>query len=223
MVGHLTILEAARSLKDLRHLVFASSSSVYGANDKLPFAIEDPVDEPISMYAASKRSCELMSYCYSHLYKIPQTGLRFFTVYGPWGRPDMAAFLFTKGIVNDEEIKVYNNGDMRRNFTYIDDIVTGAIGCLDHPPVDSQGAQSLLRLYNIGNDRSEHLMDFIQTLENILNKKAKICFEPLQPGDVKDTIADITATQRDFQFQPKTNIREGLEKFVHWYKDYYRA
>lgn len=219
VMGQLTMLEAVKSLKHFKHFVYASSSSVYGANTKLPFSVEDTVDEPISMYAASKRSCELISYCYAHLFGIPQTGLRYFSVYGPWGRPDMAAFLFTQGILSGKEIVVYNNGDMLRNFTYIDDIVAATISCLDHPLT----REKLHHIYNIGNDRAEKLMDFIHTLEDIINIKANIRFEPLQPGDVKETIADISATQKDLQFQPRTNIREGLENLVSWYRDFYKC
>jgi UDP-glucuronate 4-epimerase len=215
--GHLAILEACRKLP-LKHLVYASSSSVYGTNEKLPFAIEDPVDTPMSLYAVTKRSCELMSFCYSHLFQIPSTGLRFFTVYGPWGRPDMSAFIFTRAIFENQEIPVFNYGDMRRNFTYIDDIVQGTIACLDAPPVPKTVQH---RLYNIGNDRSESLMDFIHTLEKITGKKANINLMPIQPGDVKETIADITNTTQDFGFQPKTNIEEGLTHFVHWYREFY--
>lgn len=218
VVGHLAILEMCRHLPKLKHLVYASSSSVYGANQKLPFSVHDPVDTPISLYAATKRSGELMSYTYSHLYGIPATGLRFFTVYGPWGRPDMSAFLFTKAILSDQEISVFNHGDMRRNFTYIDDIVKGTVGCLDHPPKENEAKS---RLYNIGNNRSEALMDFIHTLEKALNKKAKIRFEDMQPGDVKETIADISDTTRDFGFVPKTNIEDGLNQFVAWYRGFY--
>lgn len=212
--GHLTILEACRALPNFKHLVYASSSSVYGANQKLPFSISDPVDQPISLYAATKRSCELMSYTYHHLFQIPSTGLRFFTVYGPWGRPDMSAFIFTKSILADKPIPVFNQGDMRRNFTFIDDIIAGTIACLDNP-------QAKHRVYNIGNNRTEALMDFIQTLEKHLGKKAQICFEAMQPGDVKETIADITDTTRDFGFQPLTNIDEGLKRFVDWYRHFY--
>jgi UDP-glucuronate 4-epimerase len=219
LIGHLTILEALKSLTHLEHFVYASSSSVYGRNQKLPFAIDDPVNDPISLYAASKRSCELMSQCYSHLFGIPQTGLRFFTAYGPWGRPDMAAFLFTKGILQGEEITVYNNGHMSRNFTYIDDIVVGTLACLDSPPSKSQ--PGINRLYNIANNQTVPLMDFIQALERILQKSAKIRFAPIQPGDVKETLADISATQRDFHFQPRTPLKEGLEKFVDWYQGFY--
>lgn len=215
LMGHLTILELARALPKLKNLVYASSSSVYGANQKLPFSIKDPVDYPISLYAATKRSCELMSYTYSHLFGIPIIGLRFFTVYGPWGRPDMSAFIFTKSILAGEEIPVFNHGDMRRNFTYIDDIVQGVIRSLDLP------LPATHRLYNIGNNRSESLMHFINVLEQHLGKKALIRFKPLQPGDVKETIADITETTRDFGFMPKTHIEEGLKNFVSWYKEFY--
>lgn len=222
ITGHLTILESARLLPELKHLVYASSSSVYGANEKLPFSIQDAVDQPISLYAATKRSCELMSYTYSHLFGIPMTGLRFFTVYGPWGRPDMSAFLFTKALFNDEEIPVFNHGDMRRNFTYIDDVIRGVLGCMENPPfVDTNSSQPPTRIYNIGNSRSENLMDFIQLLEKHTGKKARIRFEPIQPGDVKETIADISDTTQDFGFVPKTNIEEGLKRFVEWYKEFY--
>jgi len=215
IIGHLSVLELARNLKHLEHLVYASSSSVYGNNKKLPFDITDPTDTPISLYAATKKSCELMSHCYGHLFNIRMTGLRFFTVYGPWGRPDMSAFIFTKAILNNKKIPVYNHGDMRRNFTYIDDIISGTVNCLF-----SQNLKS--RVYNLGNSRSENLLDFINTLEQHLGKKAKLDFQPIQPGDVKDTIADINAAQRDFAFYPKTNISAGLKNFVNWYQEYYR-
>lgn len=215
VLGHLTLLEATKLLKDPQNFVYASSSSVYGANTKMPFAIEDPVDHPISLYAASKRSCELISECYHHLFQIPQTGLRFFTVYGPWGRPDMAAFIFMKGILAGEAISVFNNGNMRRNFTYVDDIIQGTIKCLDRPLKGKAG------IYNIGNNRSESLMDFIHTLEDLAGRKAIINYEPLQAGDVPETIADIKATERDFDFAPTTNIQEGLQAFVEWYMTYY--
>lgn len=232
VLGYLTILELCRKLP-IEHLVYASSSSVYGANHKLPFSIQDPVNHPISLYAATKRTCELMSYTYSHLFKVPTTGLRFFTVYGPWGRPDMSAFIFTKAILQEEEIPVFNHGNMRRNFTYIDDIAKGTIACLDgipllklNPEVHEENAvdnepSSLHRIYNLGNNRSENLMDFIHSLENLIGKKAKIRFEPMQPGDVKETIADITESTRDFGFLPKTNIEEGLKHFVTWYRSFY--
>lgn len=217
ITGYLNILEACRKLP-IQHLVYASSSSVYGANTKLPFSIQDPVNKPISLYAATKRSNELFSYTYSHLFNIPATGLRFFTVYGPWGRPDMSAFLFTKAILKGEEISVFNHGDMKRNFTYIDDIVDGVIRCLDTPP-NQTGVPH--RLYNIGNNQPAELMEFIQTLEKTLNTKAKIRFEDMQPGDVKETVADISETTKDFGFLPKTNIEEGLKHFVDWYRDFY--
>lgn len=216
VMGTLVMFEAARNLPNLKHIVYASSSSVYGANAKLPFSIHDITDTPISLYAATKKTCELMGYTYSHLYKLPITGLRFFTVYGPWGRPDMSAFIFTKAILEGTEMPVYNQGQMRRNFTYIDDIVAGTIGCLDHPASESRH-----RVYNIGNNQSEDLMDYIHTLENIIGKKANLKLEPMQQGDVKETIADISDTIRDFGFLPKTNIQEGLEKFVNWYRGYY--
>ncbi len=225
IVGHLIILEACRRLSNFKHLVYASSSSVYGSNQKLPFSVQDPVDNPISLYAATKRAGELMTSTYSHLYGIPATGLRYFTVYGPWGRPDMSAFIFTKAIINDQEISVFNHGDMKRNFTYIDDIVKGTIGCLDNPAkqsdIDKNCPGKLSRVYNIGNNRSENLMDFIHVIESELGKKARIKFEDMQPGDVKETIADISDTTRDFGFIPKTNIQEGLKQFVNWYRSYY--
>ena len=216
VMGQLNILEFCRQYP-VEHLVYASSSSVYGANQKLPFSVLDPVDQPISLYAATKRSAELMTHTYSHLFQIPATGLRFFTVYGPWGRPDMAAFIFTKAIINQQPIAVFNQGDMRRNFTYIDDIVSGILGCLD----DALTAQPWHRLYNIGNNQSESLMDFIRTLETMIGKKAIIDYQPLQAGDVKETIADIEATTRDFGFRPKTNIDAGLKNFVNWYRSFY--
>ena len=216
--GQLSILELARNLKNLEHLVYASSSSVYGANTKLPFAIEDRVDTPISLYAATKKSCELMSHCYSHLFGIKTTGLRFFTVYGPWGRPDMSAFIFTKAMLNKQKIPVYNYGEMRRNFTYIDDIISGTVNCLFSQKVQNK---NLFSIYNLGNNRSENLMDFIGELERQLEVKAEIDFMPMQPGDVKETIADIQASEIDFGFVPKTNIAEGLKNFVTWYKEYF--
>ncbi|MBE0531541.1 MAG: NAD-dependent epimerase/dehydratase family protein [Rhodospirillales bacterium] len=216
--GHLVLLEAARKLEGLKHFVYASSSSVYGTNTKLPFSIDDRVDTPISIYAATKKSMEMISHAYSHLYGLPLTGLRFFTVYGPWGRPDMAAFLFARKILAGEAIPVFNQGDMRRDFTYIDDIVAGVIGCLDHPPADG-GPKA--RVYNIGNNRSERLMDYIAEIEKALGRKATIDFQPMQPGDVKETYADIAATTRDFGFVPRTPIGEGVPRFVDWYCDHY--
>mgnify|MGYP001338949900 CR=1 FL=1 len=219
--GHFAVLEACRTRGGVRHLVYASSSSVYGGNEKLPFAVEDKVDKPISLYAATKASCELMSHCYAHLYGLAQTGLRFFTVYGPWGRPDMSAFIFARAILAGEPIRVFNRGDMRRDFTFIDDIVAGVLAALDRPPSrDGEGAAPH-RVYNLGNNRSEELLDFIATIEAALGRKAIIELAPMQPGDVKDTYADIAASRRDLGFAPKTTIREGIPKFIAWYRGYY--
>ncbi|EPY01690.1 NAD-dependent epimerase/dehydratase family protein [Magnetospirillum fulvum] len=218
--GHLVMLELARRLPVCRHFVYASSSSVYGSNTKLPFSVEDRVDTPISLYAATKRAGELISHSYSHLFRIPTTGLRFFTVYGPWGRPDMAAYLFAKAIIAGEPIRVFNNGDMRRDFTFIDDIVSGIVGVLDNPPPDT-GAEPPYRLYNIGNNRSERLMDFIGLVEQSLGRKANYVFEPMQPGDVKETAADISAIARDVGFAPTTPISVGVPRFIDWFKQYH--
>ena len=218
--GQLQVLEACRRWKRLGHLVFASSSSVYGGNTEMPFALADRVDTPLSLYAATKKAAELMSHTYSHLYRIAQTGLRFFTVYGPWGRPDMAAFIFTRKILAGEPIPVFNNGDMRRDFTYIDDIVSGVLACLDGPPADD-GKVAPFRLYNVGNNRSEHLMRFIGLIEEALGRKAEIEFLPMQPGDVRETFADISEMQRDFGFSPTTTIDEGIPRFVEWYLGHY--
>lgn len=220
LVGHAEILEFARNSDALDHLVYASSSSVYGGNDKLPFSVDDRVDQPVSLYAATKRADELMSHCYSHLYRVPQTGLRFFTVYGPWGRPDMAAYLFTDAIVNRRPIKVFNHGDMRRDFTYIDDIVAGVLAVLDNPPAaGDEGVPN--RVYNLGNNRSEKLLDYIAVIEDALGMKAEFEMLPMQPGDVKETYADIEASRRDFGYDPATAITEGLPRFVDWYKTYH--
>ena len=220
LLGHLAILEGARSLPSLAHLAYASSSSVYGGNDKMPFSIDDPVEKPLSLYAATKRSCEMMSYSYAHLYNIPVTGLRFFTVYGPWGRPDMSAFIFAKAILEGTEMPVFNQGRMRRNFTYIDDVTQGILGAIQTVPKSTSG-QAPFSLYNIGNDRSEELMRFIEVLEEHLGKKAKLNLLPMQPGDVKETVADITKSTKDFGFRPQTNIEEGLKNFCAWFMDYY--
>jgi len=220
--GHLAMLELARANPGCRHFVYASSSSVYGANTKLPFAVDDRVDNPISLYAATKRAGELMSHSYSHLFRIPSTGLRFFTVYGPWGRPDMAAYLFAKAIVAGEPIRVFNNGDMRRDFTFVDDIVSGVVGVLDNPPAD-HGDAPPCRIYNIGNNRSERLMDFIGLVEQALGRKANYQFEPMQPGDVKETYADISAIQREVGFAPTTPIAVGVPRFIEWFKAYHRV
>jgi UDP-glucuronate 4-epimerase len=219
LIGHLNILELARDIKGLKHLVYASSSSVYGGNTKLPFAIEDKVDRPVSLYAATKASNELMSHSYSHLYGIPQTGLRFFTVYGPWGRPDMAYFDFTRAIFAGETIKVFNNGDMKRDFTWIGDIVAGVVAALDKPPTETPP----YRLYNIGNNNAENLLDFIAVIEKACGKKAITELAPMQPGDVKATYADISAITKDVGFKPTTPISEGIPQFVKWYRDYYKV
>lgn len=219
VTGQLNMLELCRNLPELEHFVYASSSSVYGANTKMPFSVDDRTDSPISLYAATKKSCELMTYAYTYLFKIPSTGLRFFTVYGPWGRPDMSAFIFANAIINDKPMPVFNGGKMRRNFTYIDDIVSGILGCLSSPPKN----EIPYALYNIGNDKSEDLMHFIDVLEGHIGKKGVRDMLPMQPGDVRETIADIDATRRDFGFEPKTNIEVGLKNFVEWYKEYYGA
>ena len=221
IVGHLNVLEACRHAFRIEHLVYASSSSVYGANDTLPFSIDDRVDQPVSLYAATKRSGELISQSYSHLYRMPQTGLRFFTVYGPWGRPDMSAYIFTRAIFEGRPISVFNNGEMSRDFTYIDDIVAGVLTALDRPPLDD-GERPPHRLYNLGNHRSEPLMRFIEVLEAACGRKAIIEFTDMQPGDVEATYADIEASQRDLGFQPKTTIDEGLAKFVAWFREYHK-
>lgn len=228
LVGHLNILEYCRHREGMQHLVYASSSSVYGSNTKLPFSVDDRVDLPISLYAATKKSDELMSEVYSHLYRLPQTGLRFFTVYGPWGRPDMALWLFTDAILKGEPIKVFNHGDMMRDFTYIDDIVTGILACLDNPPADdgqpkAGGSVNPHRVYNIGNHRSEPLLRMIEVLEQSLGKKAERELLPMQPGDVRETYADITAIQNDLGFQPTTPIDVGIPKFVEWFLQYHRT
>ena len=216
MVGFYNILECCRHYP-VEHLVYASSSSVYGANKKVPFSVEDKVDYPVSLYAATKKSNELMAHCYSKLYGIPATGLRFFTVYGPFGRPDMAYFKFAKKIMNGETIQIYNNGDMMRDFTYIDDIVKGIANILPNPPEEIEtGAK--YKVYNIGNNKPEKLMDYIQTLEKHLGREAKKEFLPMQPGDVYQTYADVSDLMHDFNFKPSTSIDEGLGKFVTWFR-----
>ncbi|MFN3077403.1 MAG: NAD-dependent epimerase/dehydratase family protein, partial [Alphaproteobacteria bacterium] len=208
--------------KGFQHLVYASSSSVYGTNKKLPFSVDDRVDNPISLYAATKKAGELMAHCYSHLFRIPATGLRFFTVYGPWGRPDMALYIFASKMMKGEPIPVFNNGDMRRDFTFIDDIVAGVIGCLDHPPADT-GTAAPQRVYNIGNHRSESLMRYIELLEQALGRKATIQFLPMQPGDVQETYADIEAIERDVGYHPTTTIDVGVPRFVEWFREYWKG
>ncbi len=226
LIGHLNMLEFCRHNDACSHFVYASSSSVYGSNLKLPFAVEDRVDHPLSLYAATKKADELMSEAYAHLYRMPQTGLRFFTVYGPWGRPDMAMWLFAKAIVAGEPIRIFNRGDMRRDFTYIDDIVSGVVACLDNPPPDDQlekagGSRAPHRIYNIGNNRSEPLLRMIELVEESLGRKAIRELLPMQVGDVKDTYADITAIQRDLGYAPNTSIDIGVPKFINWYKSYH--
>jgi UDP-glucuronate 4-epimerase len=225
VVGHLNLLELARH-RGTPHMVYASSSSVYGGNESLPFRVEDRVDQPLSLYAATKKADELISETYAHLYRLPQTGLRFFTVYGPWGRPDMAMWIFTKAIFAGEPIDVFGEGNMRRDFTYIDDIVTGVVACLDNPPPDdgqekAGGSRGPHRLYNIGNHRSEELTRMIELIEQACGRKAERRLLEMQPGDVRDTYADISAIQRDLGFQPITAIDEGIPRFVDWYRDYH--
>ena len=226
LVGHLNILEYARHSDRVDNLVYASSSSVYGGNTKLPFSVDDRVDQPVSLYAATKKADELMSETYAHLYRIPQTGLRFFTVYGPWGRPDMAMWLFTEAILKGEAIHVFGEGDMRRDFTYVDDIVSGVVACLDNPPADdgsikAGGSTKPHRLYNIGNNRSEELTHMIGLIEKALGIEAKKTLLPMQPGDVRATYADIDAISSDLGYAPTTTIDEGVPRFVDWYKDYH--
>jgi len=232
LVGFVNILEGCRH-NDVKHLVYASSSSVYGANESLPFSIHENVDHPISLYAATKKSNELMAHSYSHLYGLPTTGLRFFTVYGPWGRPDMALFLFTKAILEGGEIDVFNYGKHKRDFTYIDDIVTGVVKTMDKiasPNEDWSGlspdpgtSSAPWRVYNIGNNAPVNLMDYIETLEQKLGKTVKKNMKPLQPGDVPDTYADVQALIDDIGYKPDTSISEGIENFVEWYLNYYKV
>ncbi|BCG64825.1 MAG: UDP-glucuronate 4-epimerase [Methyloprofundus sp.] len=231
IVGFLNILEGCRH-NDVEHLVYASSSSVYGANESMPFSVHDNVDHPLSLYAASKKSNELMAHTYSNLYDLPTTGLRFFTVYGPWGRPDMALFLFTKAIKEGKTIQVFNYGKHRRDFTYIDDIVEGIIRTLDNVAQpnpewsgknpDSGSSKAPWRVYNIGNQSPVELMDYIETLEKYLGKTAEKELLPLQPGDVPDTYADVEALVRDVGYKPNTTIDQGIDKFVTWYDSYYQ-
>ena len=220
--GTLNILEGCRH-QGVEHLVYASTSSVYGANTNMPFSVHKGADHPLSLYAASKRATELMAHSYAALFALPSTGLRFFTVYGPWGRPDMAAFLITKAIIAGEPIKVFNRGEMWRDFTYIDDIVNGVVRVLDRPPADGRtnGGAPPYKVYNLGNHRSEKLTDFIASIEQALQRKAKIMLEPMQPGDVARTYADIESSRRELGFEPATPISAGIPKFIDWYKDYY--
>ena len=231
IVGLLSILESCRS-HPVKHLIFASSSSVYGANRKIPFSEHDNVDHPVSLYAATKKSGELMAHTYSHLFNIPVTNLRFFTVYGPWGRPDMAYYKFTESIYEGKEIEVYNNGNMRRDFMYIDDVVEAIIKLIYKIPVpnknwndknpDPSSSFAPYKVYNIGNNKPVNLLDFIAVLERIIGKEAKKKFLPMQPGDVIETYADITELEKEVGYRPKTSIVEGLRKFVEWYDWYSR-
>jgi UDP-glucuronate 4-epimerase len=225
LMGHLNILELAR-VRQVAHLVYASSSSVYGGNTALPFRVEDRVDHPVSLYAATKKADELMSETYAHLYRIPQTGLRFFTVYGPWGRPDMAPWIFTRKILAGEPIPVFNHGKMRRDFTFVDDIVSGVLAAVDHPPSDdgslkAGGSVSPHALYNIGNSTSEPLERFIGVIEEACGRPAVIDYQPMQPGDVVETFADISAISADLGYAPTTPIDAGIPAFVRWYRRYH--
>jgi len=230
LVGFINILEACRHAK-VEHLVYASSSSVYGANRKLPFSVQDPVDHPVSLYAATKKANELMAHTYSHLYNLPTTGLRFFTVYGPWGRPDMALFLFTRKILAGEPIDVFNHGHHTRDFTYVDDIVEGVIRTLDHVPgpdpsydplhPNSATSSAPYRVYNIGNSHPVQLSRYIEVLEDCLGRKAEKNLLPLQPGDVPDTSAEVTELMTDTGYRPDTSVEVGVRRFVEWYRRYY--
>lgn len=230
LVGFGNLLEGCR-INQMKHLVFASSSSVYGANTQMPFSVHQNVDHPLSLYAATKKSNELMAHSYAHLFRLPVTGLRFFTVYGPWGRPDMALFLFTRAIMEDRPIDIFNRGEMQRDFTYIDDVVTGVIRVMDRIPQpdpqwssqnpDPSSSNAPYRLYNIGNNQPVPLMRYIEALESFLGRKAKKNLLPMQPGDVPATWANIDSLVNDVDFHPKTTIESGIERFVQWYRSYY--
>lgn len=232
VTGFLNVLEACRH-HPVNHLIYASSSSVYGANRKMPFSVHDNVDHPLALYAVSKKSNELMAHAYSNLYKIPTTGLRFFTVYGPWGRPDMAMFLFTKAIIENKSIDVFNNGKMRRDFTYVDDIIEGIVRLIPRSPVgnsnwnpekpDPSFSFAPYKIYNIGNNKPVELLYFIEVLESKLGKKAIKNLMPLQEGDVLETFADVNDLMKDVGFKPATPIETGIENFVNWYKEYYQV
>ena len=230
--GFLNILEGCRQVK-AEHLVYASSSSVYGGNTGMPFSVHDNVDHPVSLYAASKKANELMAHCYAHLYRLPCTGLRFFTVYGPWGRPDMAMWIFTKAILAGEPIKLFNNGNMRRDFTYVDDVVESVVRLVDRQPAgnpnfsaaspDPGSSSAPWRVYNIGNNKPVELLEVVRLLEEALGKKAKRELLPMQPGDVPATYADVDDLIRDVDFRPAMPIAEGIRRFIEWYRDYHRA
>jgi UDP-glucuronate 4-epimerase len=225
LVGHVNMLELARRRRP-RHMIYASSSSVYGGNKSLPFRVDDRTDHPASLYGATKKADELLSESYGNLYRLPLTGLRFFTVYGPWGRPDMAMWIFTKALFDDEPLPLFNGGRMRRDFTYIDDVVRGILACLDAPPADDReakpgGSTAPHAIYNIGNSRSEDLMRVIEILEQATGRKAVLDPQPMQSGDVKETFADLTAIEHDHGFRPTTPIDEGIPRFVDWFRDYH--
>ncbi len=230
IMGFVSILECCRNYS-IEHLAYASSSSVYGLNEAMPFSTSDSADHPVSLYAASKKANELMAHSYSHLFRLPTTGLRFFTVYGPWGRPDMALFLFTKAILEGRPIDVFNNGEMRRDFTYVDDIVEGLIRVIDNPPApnpkwdglkpDPATSTAPYKLFNIGNSAPVRLLDFIEAIESCLGKKAMKNFMPLQPGDVPATWADVYTLESELGYHPATTIRDGVSKFIEWYRKYY--
>lgn len=223
LLGQLTMMELARSLQEsangCKSFVYASSSSVYGANRDLPYSTDQQTDQPVSFYGATKKAAEVMAQSYAHLYQIPATGLRFFTVYGPWGRPDMSPWLFTSAIIEGRAIKVFNNGQMKRDFTYIDDIVAGTLAALDRPPKASDAAPH--KVYNLGNHEPVNLLDYIGVIEQACQKKAVLQMYPMQAGDVLETYADITESQRDLDFQPSTCITDGIPRFVDWYKSYF--
>ena len=231
IVGFTNILECCRHATDLKHLVYASSSSVYGLNDEVPFSTSQHVDHPISLYAASKKSNELMAHVYSHLFSVPTTGLRFFTVYGPWGRPDMALYLFTNAITAGKPIRVFNNGNMRRDFTYVDDIVEGIVRVMQKPPQpdpawvhsnsDPSASSAPYKIYNIGHSAPVRLLDFIEAVEHELGVTAQKEMLPLQPGDVISTFADVSDLVRDVNYKPSTTVQEGVKKFIEWYKEYH--
>jgi UDP-glucuronate 4-epimerase len=230
IVGFVNLLEGCRH-NNVKHFAYASSSSVYGLNEQMPFSTSSNVDHPISLYAATKKSNELMAHTYSHLYNLPTTGLRFFTVYGPWGRPDMALFLFTKAALENKPINVFNNGEMLRDFTYIDDIVEGVVRVIDHPPQenpewsgktpDPSGSSAPYKIYNIGNNEPVKLMDFIEAIENALGKKIEKNMMPMQPGDVPATYADVEPLVEDMHYKPATPVQEGVNNFVAWYREFY--
>ncbi len=222
IMGEVVMLEFAKLCSELEHFVYASSSSVYGSNTKVPFSVEDPVDQPVSLYGATKRSDELIAHTYAHLYQMPITGLRFFTVYGPWGRPDMAAYIFTRQILAGEPVRMFNYGKMMRDFTYIDDIVSGTLAAMRTPPPVEDGTTSH-RVFNLGNNKPQDLRHFIAVIEELLDVKADVRPEPIQPGDVPATFADIDTAREILGYQPTTDIETGLRHFIDWYREYHGA